>query len=97
MLGFVELTHLPCNLVSFGIVLQSDGEVTALIELAEAGWGHTAWLERSSVRGAGNLPHARNNRSSIHTEKQCNTIKIARTTTSMAITPISLAFMFCNI
>jgi len=47
---------LPCNFVALCVVLECDGEVAPLVELAEAGWGHGAGLEGSGVGRAGHLP-----------------------------------------
>jgi len=48
--------HLPCDFVSLCVVLEGNGEVAALVELAEAGGGHGAGLEGASIGWPGHLP-----------------------------------------
>ena len=51
----LQIADLPGNLVALGIVLQCNGEVTAIIEFAEGGWLGRSLFECPSPRGAGNL------------------------------------------
>merc|ERR1712087_147782 len=48
--------NLPCYFVSLCVMLQGNGEVSTLIELAEVGGLHIPRLECSSVGGTSHLP-----------------------------------------
>ena len=71
----VKDRYLPCNFVAFGVVLQSDGEVSTFIKLSETRWRHAAWFEGSCIWRAGHL------KTCSHTVSHVTTHVISHVTT----------------